>query len=197
ERLARAWMVVVADHGEAFFEHGKLMHVTLHDEVARVPLILVPPRSSQFAGFAPARISRQVRLIDVRPTLLSLAALAAPRDSLGVDLVPCLASPREGCGCRSEPATIYRGVLRHEGHKLIRTPTGSMLYDLRSDPAETVDLAGRPEAWRRQRGMQRLLTRLIAEQEAFRSRVVGDAELEPPPPDPEAEERLRALGYLD
>ncbi len=182
ERLDRAWTLVVADHGEAFLEHGKLMHVTLHDEVARVPFIAVPPPRSSYAGRAPARISRQVRLVDLRPTMLSLAGLPAPGDSMGADLQPCLLGPGEGRVCPSGPATLYKGGL---------------LYDLERDPGETVDLAGRDEAWRRQRGMQRLLTRLIAEQEMFRERVVGGAELEPPPPDPEAEQRLRALGYLN
>ena len=195
-QLERAWTLVVADHGEAFLEHGKLMHVTLHDEVARVPFILVPPPGSRHAGRAPARISRQVRLVDVRPTLLSLAGLPSPEDCMGVDLRPCLPGPEAG-RCPSPPATLYRGGLRHDGYKLIRTPSGSLLYDLEQDPGELVNLAGRPDAWARQRGMQRLLGRLIEEQEALRERVVAGAELEPPAPDPETEERLRALGYLD
>ena len=197
ERLRRAWALVVADHGEAFLEHGKLMHVTLHDEVARVPFLVVPPAAAEGDWRVPARIPRQVRLVDVRPTMLSLAGLPAPPDSMGVDLLPCLERPAESRGCPSEPATLYRGTLRHAGHKLIRTPTGSLLYDLDRDPGETVDLAGRPETWERQRGMQRLLARLVAEQEAVRDRVLAGAELESPAPDPEADERLRALGYLD
>jgi arylsulfatase A-like enzyme len=197
ERLERAWTVVVADHGEAFLEHGKLMHVTLHDEVARGPFLVVPPPGSPHAARTPARVSRQVRLVDVRPTLLGLAGLPAPRDCLGVDLQPCLAASGEGRECPSEPATLYRGGLRHDGYKLIRTPTGSSLYDLRRDPGELVDLAGRADSWRRQRGMQRLLNRLLAEQEALRERLVAGEELPPPPADPQAEERLRALGYLD
>ena len=197
DRLRRAWTMVVADHGEAFFEHGKLMHVTLHDEVARVPFVLVPPPAEQAAAPVPARISRQVRLVDVRPTLLSLAGLGAPPDSMGVDLRPCLERPAAGRDCPSAPATLYRAGLRHDGHKLIRTPAGALLFDLEKDPGETVDLAGRRETWPRQRGMQRLLARLIAEQEEFRERVLAGAELESPPPDPAADERLRALGYLD
>ena len=197
ERLRHAWTMVVADHGEAFLEHGKLMHVTLHDEVARIPFILAPPPGSELAELAPVRISRQVRLVDVRPTVLSLAGLPAPGDSLGVDLQPCLRQPAAPRACPSRPATMYRGGLRHDGHKLIRTPDGSLLYDLASDPGETTDLAGRPETWRRQRGMQRLLARLVAEQEALRERVLGGEQVEAVPLDAQAEERLRALGYLD
>jgi arylsulfatase A-like enzyme len=197
ERLERAWTVVVADHGEAFLEHGKLMHVTLHDEVALVPFIVVPPAGSAHAARVPARIARQVRLVDVRPTLLSLAGLPAPEDCLGLDLQPCLLNPADGRQCPSAPATLYRGGLRHDGHKLIRTPTGSLLYDLERDPGETVNLAGRSETWRKQRGMQRMLSRLVADQEALKQRVLAGDELETPPPDAAAEERLRALGYLD
>jgi arylsulfatase A-like enzyme len=196
ERREQSWALMVADHGEAFLEHGKLMHVTLHDEVALVPFIVVPPPGSAFAERLPRRVSRQVRLVDVRPTVLSLAGLPAPRDSLGADLVPCLRPEGEGRDCLSLPATMYRGGLRYDGYKLIRTPTGALLYDLERDPGETVNLAGQADVWRRQRGLQRLLTRLIAEQEALRERVVAGDESEPPPADPAAQERLRALGYL-
>ncbi len=194
-RLAHAWIVVLADHGEAFLEHGKLMHVTLHDEVVRVPLILVPPPASPRAELAPARLRGQVALVDVRPTLLSLAGLPAPRDCLGVDLLPCL--PGGEGACAERPATLFKVGLRHAGYKLLRVPDGSLLYDLERDPAETVDLAGRPETWEVQRKMQRLLTRRIAEQQALRQRVVAGDEIAAPAPDAEAEERLRALGYLD
>jgi arylsulfatase A-like enzyme len=194
-RLERAWTVVVADHGEAFLEHGKLMHVTLHDEVVRVPFIFVPPPASPYAERAPARLRGQVALVDVRPTLLSLAGLPAPRDCLGVDLLPCLPGGEGSCGER--PATMFRSGLRHAGYKLLRVPTGSRLYDLKADPGETDDLAGRPETWELQRKMQRLLTRLIDEQETLQERVVAGVEIEAPAPDAEAEERLRALGYLD
>lgn len=196
-RLARAWSVVTADHGEAFLEHGKLMHVTLHDEVVRVPLVMAPPPASRLAAGVPARIARPVRLIDLRPTLTALAGLPPPADSLGVDLSPCLEQPARPLACPSRPATLYRGGLRHDGFKLIRLPAGSSLYDLAGDPAETVDLGGRAEFWPRQRGMQRLLGRLIGEQEALRDAILDGAELERPPADPDAAERLRALGYVD
>ena len=194
-RLERAWTVIVADHGEAFLEHGKLLHVTLHDEVARVPFLLVPPPTSRYADRVPARLSGQVALIDVRPTLLSLAGLPAPRASQGVDLRPCLDGGEGLCG--EAPATLFKSGLRHAGYKLLRVRSGSLLYDLRSDPGETVDLAGRRENWPLQRDMQRLLARLIDEQEALRESVVAGAEIEAPALDPAAAERLRALGYLD
>lgn len=193
----RTWTFIVADHGEAFLEHGKVLHATLHDEVVRVPFIVAPPPGGRPTFRVPARVERQVRLVDVRPTLLSLADLAPPAGSQGVDLRPCLEAPDEPRACPSEPATLYRGGLRHDGHKLLRTPTGSSLYDLAADPAERDDLGGRADLWRRQRGMQRLLTRLVAEQETLRDRVLAGAELVAPSADPEAGERLRALGYLD
>ena len=41
----RAWVVVTSDHGEAFGEHDVTEHgTTVYGEVARVPLVVQPPR---------------------------------------------------------------------------------------------------------------------------------------------------------
>src|SRR5262249_4583416 len=66
---ANTTVVVTADHGEEFADHGGMTHGhTLFDELIHVPLIV------HGAGVSPgARVSAQVRLIDVAPTLLDLA----------------------------------------------------------------------------------------------------------------------------
>ena len=194
--LERAWIFVVADHGEGFREHGKFLHASLHDEIVRIPFLVAPPPASPRAARVPVRIDRQVRLTDVRPTLLSLAGLPPGEHSMGEDLVPCLDDP-QGRDCRSRPATIYRSALRHEGYKLIRARGGTFLYDLRQDPGETENLVGRPETRQLQFGMQRLLRKLSDGQSALHDQVLAGAELETVGQDAEAEQRLRALGYLD
>jgi arylsulfatase A-like enzyme len=65
----RTLVVVVADHGDEFFEHGGLGHRrTLHEEVVRVPLIV------RWPGHVPAgaRIAGAVELADVAPTITAL-----------------------------------------------------------------------------------------------------------------------------
>ncbi len=61
-------LVVTADHGEEFREHGELGHgYNLYRTVLRVPLIIRDP------GSAPAVIDGPVSLLDVAPTILDLA----------------------------------------------------------------------------------------------------------------------------
>jgi len=76
--LASAAVIVVADHGDEFFEHhGKGHHRTLFEEVLHVPLIIHIP------GRAPTqpRIDKIVSLIDIYPTACGL--LDVPCQQLG------------------------------------------------------------------------------------------------------------------
>lgn len=69
-----ALILVTADHGEAFFEHGHWQHsASLYDEIVRVPLIVKWPRSSPSA-----RVGARVSQIDIFATLASAAGIAGP-----------------------------------------------------------------------------------------------------------------------
>ena len=77
-RSMRGWrdtiVVLTADHGEEFLDHGGWEHGTnLHDELIRVPLVIQAPNSP--AGV----IDAQVQLIDLFPTLLEMAGAPLPR----------------------------------------------------------------------------------------------------------------------
>src|SRR5262249_34350660 len=73
--LDQTLLVVTSDHGEEFFEHGRKGHRNaLYDESIRIPLLM------RYPGKIPAGtvIDRQVRLLDVAPTILALAGVAPP-----------------------------------------------------------------------------------------------------------------------
>ncbi|MCZ7586125.1 MAG: sulfatase [Deltaproteobacteria bacterium] len=71
-------IVLHADHGEEFGEHGGSRHaMTLYEEVVRVPLIIYVPER------APDRVKGLVSLVDVAPTLLSLAGVEIPSSFRG------------------------------------------------------------------------------------------------------------------
>lgn len=77
-----AIVLFVADHGESLHEHDYLGHGRrVYQDNIHVPLILRGP------GVTPGRSKAPVRLIDVAPTLLSLAGLQPIKDMLGVDLL--------------------------------------------------------------------------------------------------------------
>ncbi len=179
-------VVVAADHGEEFLDHGQLDHTkTLYEELVRVPLIVRVP------GVEPAVIDAPVALIDVYPTLTTQLGIEPPPDLVGR---PLPSSPTE------EPAAARRAIFLEtarlenlravvEGdHKLIvdQESGRAWLFDLATDPHERVDLSRRePErtAQLRQRIDQ-------WPGEAPRT-TTPDVELSD-----EERERLRALGYL-
>jgi arylsulfatase A-like enzyme len=199
ERLERAWIFILADHGEGFMEHGKLLHTSLHDEVVRIPLLVVPPADSGEFPQTPVRIGEQVGLVDVRPTVLTLAGLRKPTDIEGTDLVPCMRSEDE---CASLPAPLSSNAgdtaLRFQRFKLLRENERDVthFYNLEEDPGEQTDLGHRPEMRERMRELQTMLDTLVARQVAMRRRILQGAASPPVEKDPEAEERLRSLGYV-
>ena len=83
ERLDRRLTIVItSDHGEALGESGRYGHHDLHEATLRVPLLLAVP------GGQPRLISTQVRHVDILPTILEAAELAAPPGLDGVSLLP-------------------------------------------------------------------------------------------------------------
>jgi len=149
-------VVVVADHGEAFREHGTLFHANgLHDEVLHVPLLVRVP------GIAPATIDAPVSLIDLAPTLLELTGAAPLDEAQGVSLVPLLRGgeppdrvllsqdcPPAGKSANGARVEVTHSALIGSRFKLIRIvgedATTDALYDLLADPGETHDLAKDP-----------------------------------------------------
>jgi arylsulfatase A-like enzyme len=143
----RTIVVVTADHGEEFGEHGFTRHGhTLYQGLLRVPLVLKLPRS-RHAG---ARVAQVVSALDLAPTLLELAGLPPLPDLQGESLVPLLegAAPRERAVFAEQLSpreSLYagrRGRLKYV-HQFLPEP-GEALYDLAEDPGERRNLM--PEA---------------------------------------------------
>ena len=110
-------IVVAADHGESFGEHGEIGHsMFIYDTTLRVPLIL--------SGAGPAARTNgsriAVALIDVAPTVLRLLGVK-PFDADGVDLGPLIAG---------EPlarARTLRRVVRAAARLRVEPAPGSSL----------------------------------------------------------------------
>ncbi|NVB82531.1 MAG: sulfatase-like hydrolase/transferase [Kofleriaceae bacterium] len=74
-------VVVTADHGDEFGEHGIRFHArSLYNQVVRIPLLVRAP------GAAARVIDTPVSLVDVMPTLLDLAGVTGPAGMNGVSL---------------------------------------------------------------------------------------------------------------
>jgi arylsulfatase A-like enzyme len=174
-------IVVTADHGEAFDEHGFLMHTTAHEEVLRVPLLVKWPRVAR-AGTVTERFSTS---LDLAPTLLAHFGLPAS-DLVGRDLARPAAA--------DEPRLmVSKDAVRLGDSKLLAaTPEfPAALYDLAADPGERANLL--PGAAAEAERLAGVRSRAIERARALLGREVTTR---PAPYTPEEIERLRSLGYL-
>src|SRR5262249_54303 len=66
--LDHTMLIIAADHGEEFLEHGFVEHAwTLYGESLHIPLVLWAPKALK-----PARLSQRVSVVDLLPTVLEL-----------------------------------------------------------------------------------------------------------------------------
>jgi arylsulfatase A-like enzyme len=199
-------LVVTADHGEEFGEHGEFSHATwasevrdgrvvtkLHDELIHVPLLIRLP-GAQYAG---TQVEGLVSLLDVAPTIAASLGIEPPEGWWGRSLLPLLTGEGQArpfvfseyqvhnrgfrgpvIACRTENwKYIHEGVFgQHE------------LYDLNGDPGEGHNLFGRqPDVRDRLAAHVAEHLRHLEEAGGLPTEVEVDEELA---------DRLRALGYI-
>ncbi len=188
-------IVVTSDHGEEFADHGGFWHgTTLYDEQVHVPLLIKLP----FSERGGSRVAHWVQHVDVMPTLLRLLGAPVPEGVQGGDLFEgtdevWAEESHEGNVLRS--VRVRRGL---EAYKLVEANEGNprglperALFRVDMDPGERVNLA--EEQPERTQLMERWLQRAARRvQRGAVSRRAVD-----PAADPDAEARLRALGYAE
>jgi choline-sulfatase len=144
-------VVFTSDHGDYLGSHNRVQKGDLHEESVRIPYIL------HWSGGLDARVvSEQVGgLVDLAPTLLSLAGLKIPGHMHGKDLSPVLRGEAahleeefavietgRGVGIRT-PTHLYGLPFEADSRSLADTP--HHFFDLASDPYELRSLAGSGE----------------------------------------------------
>lgn len=139
----RTILIVQADHGEAFGEHGSQTHgTTLYDEVLRVPLMFKIP------GIKARRVTTPVTTMDLAPTILEIFGRPIPASFMGQSLVPTLkGSSQNFTRPIAAENRLQQTLVLPNGLKVIhdtRTKS-SELYDLKQDPGEIRDLSGNAE----------------------------------------------------
>ncbi len=178
-------LVLLSDHGEGF-EPGlqRLWHGDrLHDDLLRVPLILVYPGRIPAGGV----VSTQVGLLDVLPTILDFIDVEIPDGLEGISLKPVILGGRTA-GPESIVYSEVAGVdtagvsLRSDLYKYIKHPDRIEFYAVADDPQERANLApDEPEAMR---SIQPLV-------DDFFEKAVKEVTY-----DQETLDRMRAVGYL-
>jgi arylsulfatase A-like enzyme len=186
--MDRLLIVVAGDHGEGLGDHGEQSHgMLLYDSTLRVPLIIASPRR------APSKREEAVSLGDIAPTILQAAALDPPPDMTGRNLLAEVSARPSAFAEVSYAETEYPRVsgwaslqaLTDGRWKTIRAGGEYEVYDLHNDPREERNLASTQAT---------ILTAMAARMEAIHSsgQTSGSARTM----SPEAEQRLRALGYV-
>jgi arylsulfatase A-like enzyme len=143
-------VVFTSDNGFFFGEHGLAGKWFMYEESIRVPLIVVDPRAPE--GARGRKVEAMALNIDLAPTLLDYAGVAAPPAMQGRSLRPLVRGQRPAWRADwfYEHHTLPQILPPSEGVRTERwaylrwmasEPAVEELYDLRTDPLEEHSLA--------------------------------------------------------
>ncbi len=134
-----AIVIVTADHGEEFGDHGGRYHgTTVYEEQVRVPLVIVGQ------GVRVGSVDVPVQTIDLLPTVLSALGIPGLARVRGRDLGPLLTAPAaandEGFAFAE---TDDYSLLAKRSLRLVceKQADACSLYDIESDAAEKHDVS--------------------------------------------------------
>lgn len=162
-------IVFTSDHGYHMGEHGLWQKMSLFEESARVPMLIVAPGVAKKGSIADAPVSQ----VDLFPTLAELCGVKKPSNLQGQSLVPLLINPTEqGRGWALTQVTRNAATLRRPGDDTVKKKgvgrenqifgfslrtarwrytewaegkNGRELYDHENDPKELTNLVDKPE----------------------------------------------------
>ena len=202
--------IVLSDHGEEFWEHGSLGHLTLpYETVLRVPLLVRGP------GVARAeRRDHPIHHLDIMPTILELAGAAIPPEAQGRSFAALLREDAPATSSRPTrplasaswmlpaPLDAPARAVRIGSEKLmrLRDPSGSSdrFFDLSADPGERKPAdEGPPDLGKALAVIEEDASTLRTELAARAAAADRAAKPSPAELDPAREQMLRALGYIE
>lgn len=148
-------IIITADHGEEFQEHGGFWHgTTLYDEQVRVPLLVKLP----FASRGGEVVSAWSQSIDLLPSILTSVGLPVPEGSQGrTDLLDAgFTGSTDVLAEESHEGNVLSSLRARRGRsetKIITANEGNPrglgtteIYRVDLDPGERVDLAAEDAA---------------------------------------------------
>ncbi len=188
-------VVVAASQGESLGAHGEETHgIFLYDETIHVPLVVKLPEAHPAAK----RVAAKVRLVDIAPTLLEIAAIPVPSQMQGQSLLRIAKSTSSGSSVGDQP--VYsRSDLPQRGfgwspleswragkYLYIRAPKPE-LYDLTADPGAAHNLAQTSKA---------TLDTMAAQLDNFDRHFSGEAGKSSAELSSSEMQKLASLGYV-
>ena len=130
-------VIFTSDHGYHLGEHDMWQKVSIHEESARVPLIICVP------GKKPAVCHSLSELIDLYPTVSNLCGLEIPGNIQGKDISGMLDDP----AVKVRDAALSSGkgrLLRTENWAFLDYGKSGELYDMEKDPKQYTNLIDNP-----------------------------------------------------
>jgi arylsulfatase A-like enzyme len=187
-------IVVGASQGESLGAHGEETHgMFLYDETIHVPLVVRLPEAHPAAK----RVGTKVRLVDIAPTLLEIAAIPVPSQMQGQSLLRIAKASSSGGG--GDQPVYSRSDLPQRGfgwspleswragkYLYIRAPKPE-LYDLTADPGAVHNLAQSSKA---------TLDTMAAQLENFDRHFRGEAGKSSAELSSSEMQKLASLGYI-
>jgi arylsulfatase A-like enzyme/Tfp pilus assembly protein PilF len=190
-------VIVASAEGESLGAHGEDTHGTfLYDETIHVPLLIKLPEAQPASKPATTRVAAKVRLVDIAPTLLEIAAIPVPSQMQGQSL---LRIAKAGGGSTGDQPVYSRSDLPQRGfgwspleswragkYLYIRAPKPE-LYDLTADPSAARNLAQSSKA---------TLETMAAQLDNFDRRFSGEAGKASAELSSSEMQKLASLGYI-
>jgi choline-sulfatase len=189
----RTVVMVMGDHGESLGDHGEAQHgFFIYNSTMHVPFAIRTP----FARAQRRVVTEPVRSVDVMPTALDLLGVAPPAGISGVSLAPLMVGANRELDLDAYSEAMY--PLHHYGwsdlralragrYKVIDAPRPE-LYDVDRDPQEATNIYAD-----RHQLADSMIARLRTLEQRFNK---TQASLPAADVDPEARQRLAALGYV-
>jgi tetratricopeptide (TPR) repeat protein len=207
-----AIIAVMADHGEALGDHGEDTHgFFLYDETIHVPLVIKLPSTDSAEKPLPEkssngkRIETRVELVDVLPTILQAAGIALPQGVQGESLLSLMKPKPASAEATVQTVTppdrpAYAETdypQRTYGWSSLRSlRTGKYLY-IKAPRQELYDQSTDPDAGHNLSTTATAVTSTLAGQlDVFRQKTSSSTEAPTATMDPQAQEKLAALGYV-
>ncbi len=141
----QGYFFLTSDHGEAFCEHGEMLHGgILWEEKIRVPIVLYG------SGIEARRSAHEASLVDFARTVADLTGIESPSTWYGRSLRK-LDTGRPVFAYGSEKASVGRHFAVREGTRKLHAPADPTLleggeyeraFDLAQDPGEHDPVAG-------------------------------------------------------
>lgn len=194
-------IILTADHGQEFYEHGGTQHGRMFVEHLRVPLIIKFPGNAH-AGRV---VENPVRLIDIYPTIFEILGIAPEQPIQGTSLLPLLTGRGTYNPTIASFNLLYRGPdtieldvfirLVRDGYAYSNFPANDrneFLFAIGEDPREQVNLAETESAQAAR--MRELASAILAKNRAFRQALDSGAGT-PGQPSEDLRRAMKALGY--